>query len=767
MTQINNNSTPGSRLALSGWRMRDDNPNEWQWGNRARRWHNLEEWLPVDVPGSVHENLLKHGLIPHPYYDLNSRAAEWTEHRDWIFGLDFSLNPPPAGQQVFLEFSAVDDACLVYLNGQLLGEHEGPGGAFDFEIGSKLQEGGNQLIVIVKAAPYEDPQIGHTENTRSLKGRMGYGWDFAPRLVRTGIMGPVYLHFTGKQQLYNLWAWAELSEDLQKAKITFSVDTSGTNDGTVRFTLLDEGQEIAKISSPIEEYGYAQARLELANPKLWWPNGSGDQPLYKIRAELEDGSDWAESVFGIREIKWVGRPDGLPEEWPFTLVVNEQRIFQKGWNWVPADAMGGAAADKRVPHLLRLAQEAGVNMLRCWGGADPESELFYSECDRLGLLVWQEFPLSSAGISNLPPSDPEYLRRLRFYAEEVICARRNHPSLALWGGGNELMEQDGRPLTLEHPYAKTLKEAVREHDFFRQFRPSSPLGPVFDADPERSPLWDVHGAWEYSQRMPGPQYWRLNAIRPLLHSELGLPGESSLETLQEYLSPEYRSRKLPNIVRRHHSGAWWEHQDTLEQVFGPFEDTEEARTSAILASQWLQADGLRYYIEETRRRWPTTAGIFPWQLNEPWPNVVCTSAVEYSGRPKLAYFAVKQAYRPILITARYEELHFPAGQPLKLPIFAINDGPAFTADFVATLTDLEGRELATLTRPALKISGQENIFLEDLELALPQDFQGVVVLDLKLGDTVSNRYLFSNLDRPALLRPVLAYPRLLTEMFRG
>src|SRR4051794_32391924 len=129
------------------------------------------------------------------------------------------------------------------------------------------------------------------------------------------------------------------------------------------------------------------------------------------------------------------------------------------------------------------------------------------------------------------------------------------------------------------------------------------------------------GAWEYSERQLGPQYWRVNAIRPLLHSEFGLPGAASLEMQRRYLSPQFRTRDETNPAFRHHGGAWWKHGATLDQVFGPIADED----LAVLASQWLQAEGLRYYVEETRRRWPHSAGIFPWQLNEPWPNVVCTS----------------------------------------------------------------------------------------------------------------------------------------------
>jgi beta-mannosidase len=755
------NTTTDQAATTAAWRwyLLDDNQNEWEWGKRARRRHDLSTWLPVDVPTSVQEALWHARRIPHPYRDLNTRAAEWVEHRDWVYGCDFVLPPPPEGRRVFLTFDAVADACRVFVNGTLVGEHEGPGAPFTLEIGPDLQEPDNQLLVVIQAPRPEDPQIGWTDRTRSLQGRMGYGWDFAPRLVRLGILGPVRLHTTGATRLHDLWVRGGPDARGTTATLRCQVGMEGPPGVQVRFAVYRGQREVAHSEPQAAHDGWAAATLTVPDPDLWWPNGMGDQPLYTVRAECVDGSDMAETSYGIRDLRWAGRPGGPPEEWPFTLVVNGQRVFQRGWNWVPADCMGGPLADRQARRLLTLARDAGVNILRCWGGGDPETPAFYETCDRLGLLVWQEFPTSSAGISNMPPDDPAYLARLAAYARDVIAARRNHPSLAVWGGGNELRGRDDRPLTLDHPYAARLAAVAAAEDPDRMFRPSSPLGPVFEADPEQGPQWDVHGAWEYSGRWPGPQYWRLNAVRPLLHSELGLPGEAALATQQRWLSPAHRDRADTNPARQHHGGAWWKHADTVAKVFGPIDDPAQA----ILASQWLQAEGLRYYIEETRRRWPDTAGIFPWQLNEPWPNVTCTSAVEYGGRPKLGYYAVRAAYRPLVISAHYTGFRVDPGGPLKTALWALNDGPAFDAELTVSLHDLAGHELHAPIRQAVTVPAQASTQLLDLEVPLPESFSGLLVLDLALGD-VRNRYLFSNQPEHPL-RAALAVPDLLIGMF--
>ncbi len=587
---------------------------------------------------------------------------------------------------------------------------------------------------------------------------MGYGWDFAPRLVRLGILGPVTLRETGPARLYDLWVRTTPDLDSAQATVDLAVTVDGPPDALVDLVSRRGGRVLARAAATAGPGGLAWARLTLPRPALWWPNGQGDQPLYEATATCADGSDAVAATFGIRTLRWAVRPGAPDDEWPLTLEVNGRPIFQRGWNWVPADSMGGPRADRRARRLLASAQAAGANMLRCWGGGDPETPAFYAACDRLGLLVWQEFPLSSAGISNTPPADPAYLARIASYAPAVIAARRNHPSLVLWGGGNELTTPDGVPLALDHPYAATLAAAVATHDPDRAFRPSSPLGPIFDADPDKGPLWDVHGPWDYSRRQPGPQYWRVNAITPALHSEFGLPGAASLAGRPRYLSRRYQAAGPDNPAVRHHGGAWWSHDTTLAAVFGPTADL----AVAVAASQWLQAEGLRYYVEETRRRWPRSAGIFPWQLDEPWPNVVCTSAVEYDGTPKPAYFAVAGAYRPVVASARYLGLTLPTDAPLAVEIWLLSETTGPPVDVTATLEDPQGRPLHESATFA-GIPGSTPQRLATLGWDLPPGYRGLAVLTLAWAGR-RNRYVFSNADGPAL-RALLDVPDLLEGMF--
>jgi beta-mannosidase len=752
-----------NRQLLSGdWALWDENPNEWELLNHYAKKPNFERWRQVKVPGSVHEALWKRGEIKHPYHNLNSRASQWIEHRDWIYGKNLELNPAlkEGAKRVFLEFEGISEKCRLFLNGSPVGSHDGAGVPFELEITQVLGENDPpQLQVLIPTPTPEDPQVGWTERTRGLRGRMGYGWDFAPRLVRVGLLGEVSLRFTGEHHLKDFWCRPKLDLQTRQAAVQLEVKVDGPVGAGLLFEITLDAEKVGETFAVGTADGYARASLALPDPQLWWPAGMGDQTLYTARVSCLDGSDNLETTFGLREIAWQRQPDNAGHEWPLTLVVNGKPVFQRGWNWVPADALGGPRADRKMKHLVELARHSGANILRCWGGGDPESPEFYAECDRLGLLVWQELPLSSGGISNLPPDDLAYFARLTPYLERVIKARRNHPSLALWGGGNELTYSENKPLTMEHPLPQLMAGLIEKSDPDRAFRPSSPLGASFGPAPDDTEQWDVHGPWTYQTNPPGPEYKLFNTIRPLLHSELGLPGETRLGDQKRFLARHFRSRAASNPARRHHDGAWWEHREIVEAFFGPVNDDK----LAILASQWLQAEGLRYYVEETRRRWPHSAGIYLWQFNEPWPTVTCTSAVQYSGRPKLAYQGVRKGYQPVTLTARYDSPLISKDAPLRVSLWAASDTGEIEGELVSSLKDLSGRELGTF-KDVVKVPGANPAHLRDLDVALPGGFEGVVVLDLSLADKWKNRYLFSNLPVYPF-RKALKHPELLKGTF--
>jgi beta-mannosidase len=529
------------------WQLRGCLGEEWKW-HVNKPW-DATGWLPARVPGSVIDDLWRAGEVTNPYRMRNSRLAEWVPERTWIYRRRVT-------GEGFVRFDGVDHEATVFLDGEEVGRHEGAFTPFEVDVPA----GEHQLAVVVHAAPESEPQVGKTSRVRVHKSRMGYGWDFCPRLVHQGIWRPVTMNPPRHR-----FPRVLLEDDV----------------GTVEV----DGEVVLRVESP----------------ELWWPNGHGPQRLYRA----------GDFEVGFRTIE-------LDDD--YRLVVNGVPVQIKGWNWVPIDALYGVPRPDKLAHLLRLAARAGCNLLRVWGGGLLESQEFYEHCDRLGLLVWQEFSQSSSHMENVPSDDPEFVAKMVADARQIVPRLRRHPSLAVWCGGNELAGDDSTPVLA------ALREVVQELDPERAWLPTSPLGEK-----------DVHGPWEH-QGLRG-HYEHYDTRTSQLHSEFGVEGMTNRETLEALIDEEHRwPADRTNLVYEH-LGAWWNNAPLVEEAFGGrIGDVDAMRR----ASQWLQYEGLRYAVEATLRR---GAGAIPWQFNESYPNAWCTSAIDHGGVPKPAYYGVARAYR--------------------------------------------------------------------------------------------------------------------------
>lgn len=766
------------------WRLYYLMPEEWRW---RRVWEREPPEAPARrvravVPGVVQHDLLDAGVLPHPYEGENSRLWEWTWARDWIYERDFV---PPAGwgaAAVRLRFEGVDHTCHVYLNGELLGEHTGMFLPFELDVTGRLRLGEpNRLLVVVQHAPEPRGQIGWTSLVRHWKARFAYGWDWCTRLVPLGIWDRVSLIATGDAWLKDVALHTNLSIDRTEAALSIVSDFGAraaegdrpARPAVVRAEILHSGLPVISTEDPITVFGSDTAlvqSLTVRGAKLWWPNGEGEQPLYEARisllsreGELLDGRRFS---FGIRHVEMLPN-EGAPEDaLPYTLAVNGQRVWIRGWNWVPLDHLYGREMPERYERFLQLARDANVNLLRVWGGGLIEKEIFYDLCDRYGIMVWQEFPQSSSGLDNRPAEDEAYLEMARRSAEAILPRRRNHPSLVLWCGGNELTHDDFTPLGDDHPALATLKQAVSLHDPQRLWLPTSPSGPVFSASPEaRGRMHDVHGPWRYMGATE--QYAFFNAIDPLLHSEFGVEGPANLDALA-HIGPPVRlcPPDTSNPLWLHHGGAWWSQRELLETLFGPISEL----TAFVRAGQLLQAEGLRYAIEANRRRAWRCSGVLPWQFNEAWPNATCTNGVDYYGRPRPVYDAVRRAYAPFHVSAAYDTLAWHDRDRFRAELWLHNDGEARSLLNVAvTLADVGGQVFL-----------QENLAAEapaaasepagEIEWRRPRDYAGLFLLFLQVideeGDVLAENAYLHSAAPPPIFAPLWTAPRTTLEAAR-
>ncbi len=730
------------------------------------------KWIRATVPGDVIADTLDAGLIPHPYADLNSLACEWLSERDWVYRKVFTIPGEWNGTHIRLRFGGVDYRCEVYLNEKLLGEHEGMFTPFEFDVSSLLRFGGeNCLVVLVHHKPPVDVvqgQIGWTSRARLWKSRFAYDWDWCTRLVPLGIWQSVRLLATDGAWVEDVWVRPKVEGE--RALVSVRTQVRGlpsAGDGwTLQVRLLDpEGNMVGEAQCPVNLNGnqptVQDALLEVRQPCLWYPNGMGEQPLYRAQVQLTRGestSDEREVFFGIRTVRAVPNEGAPADALPYTLEVNGRRVFVKGWNWAPHEQMYGRPQPERYERLLTLAKHAHCNLLRVWGGGLLEREEFYNLCDRLGIMVWQEFMHSSSGIQNAPPEDEAYLRYIEEQARQMIPLRRNHPSLVIWCGGNELMDDQFVPLTDEHPALRTLKAVVQELDPDRIWLPTSASGPVEGASAELAgtgKMHDVHGPWLY---LGAEEHYRFyNAIDPLYHSEFGVEGTANLSIFDRFISPEHRfPPDASNPVWLHH-GSWWIHRDKLESLFGCIDDLP----TFIRASQWMQAEGLRYAIESNRRRKWHCSGVSPWQFNEPFPNTACTNVVDYLGQPKPAYWWARRAYEPLHVSLKYDRLTWKPGEMWHAEVWANNStAREVRAMWSAQMVSLDGRVLARFGN-GVDLLPDSAVCAGAVGHPLP-DEPGVWMLLVCLHDGRGgllsyNEYLFSTAQPP--FRPLLHAPR--------
>ncbi|NLG24033.1 MAG: hypothetical protein GX558_01650, partial [Clostridiales bacterium] len=649
----------------------------------------VTDWIPARVPGSVQADLLAAGLIDDPYYEKNSLKCEWAEHRWWHYRTSFDRPAAERPERATLVFQGVDYAARFFLNGQFLGRHEGMYEPAAFDVTALLRDACNRLDVIVEDAPRENGQLGHTSDTITQKARFGYKWDFGTRLVNLGIWEDVVLDLTGPYALADVHVTSDWRDGKGMVRLRAAVDGyRGQRDVLARVALSGHGVELAADAalSPTIDHTFV-----IDDPALWQVNGLGDQPLYAVSIEVADGlgeSDRWRGAVGVRSLTYRRAEGADRHALPYSIVVNGRQVYLRGVNITPLDHMYGSLTRRDYLHVLNSARQLGVNLIRVWGGGVIEKEHFYQLCDEYGILVWQEFIQSSSGVDNIPSKRPEFLKLLEKAAVAALKARRSHTCLAVWSGGNELMDAQGRPANDGDENLKMLADLCRRCDPDRLFLPTSASGPsewLLPDQPGRN--HDVHGNWQYEGVRN--HYDRFNRSDSMLHSEFGAEAMSSMASLRRILSPERLARPVSmaeDLTWRHH-GEWWDVFGRDSGLFGPLTDLPRW----TLLSQFIQAEGLRYALEANRRRKYRNVGSIIWQLNEPWPNASCTCLLEHRGHPKMAYYWVKKAYAPIALSMRYDSLIAPAGAPAAWALYVHNaHGDArYTAR--ARVYDLQGQ----------------------------------------------------------------------------
>lgn len=621
------------------------------------------------------------GLIEDINYGFNARKAEWTYQRDWVYVKHFTPEYRDFSR-ITLCFESVDHACDVFLNGRYLGSHDGIWTPFRFDVTDQLLDGDNVLAVLVRYAPQTECQWGSASAVRHLKPRFAYGWDWCTRLVPLGIPDDVCLRFEKSTVLTDLSVSTEVDCRAKHAVVHACAELKGSlGFNTVHFTLThpDGTAQCLTVSGSGKEL---EAVFNIPNARLWYPNGMGEHPIYRLTATLNGDWDTRSINTGLRHIQWKRTEGACEDAIPYQPYINGRRVYLKGFNFTPVRQLYGRKLTAAYEKRIELVRRCNANYLRIWGGGLLEKEAFYDLCDANGILLMQELFQSSASNNNHPPRDAEYTEMLLAAVEAAVRKKRNHPSLICWCGGNELCLRgdymdtrgnilkegmEGRegyacdvrnlkwiPLDPEYPTLAAMRALVQTLDPQRMWLHTSGSGPVVQnawLEHVGGDMHDVHGPWEVMA--PTEFYTFYNAMDMMIHHEVGCPAVASVQTLEaisprQYLWPLDENNPLVNYRGRMFAGTF----GRTERFFGRLSDYK----AYALASRFLQWEQYRYLLEAHRRRGLRCAGAALWHLGEPWPNIVDNCVIDGYDQVKPSYYGISAAFRPIHIAAKYDSV---------------------------------------------------------------------------------------------------------------
>jgi beta-mannosidase len=635
-----------------------------------------EGWIPTPVPGDIHQGLVAAGRIPEPLLGLNTTKCAWTESRSWWYRTAFTAAPAwLTAEVVELEMNGLDAAAEIFLNGAHLGSHRNAFRPFVTDVRPLLVAGRNVLLVRLSAgvekvtelemdepdgvragteAGNGRPERGEPRRTLVRKPQYSWGWDWSPRCATTAIGGNVTLRVMSGACIRNV-ALHPVSHTAAAAVVRAVVTVERfhyyqTSDGKVNLTLTDAaGQTVCAEKAALLRSGlnFLELLITVPTPRLWWPNGVGEQHLYQVAATLELHSGQTQALAPFR---WGLRFLELDTDAVFAVKVNGHRVFCKGANWIPADTLYARTSAATYETLVRQACEANFTMLRVWGGGLYEPDAFYDACDRHGILLWHDFMFACAPY---PDHREDFRREVELEADYQVRRLQRHACLALWSGSNE-NNWGFRDWWRERThggavaYNYILPEAVRRHSPEIPYWNGSPYGgdaPNCEEVGDRHHWHDCMMNPDMQKRITPEEFDRCNA---LFVSEFGYIGAPCRETIETYLDGAPPERQ---------GDVWHHHTNTFEKgtvaagVRKHYVDPEGLSLDDYILSSGL-VQGLMYgYSLESMRVRPNCHGGLFWMYEDCWGEVGWT-IVDYSRRRKISWYFVRRTFAPLRLILR-------------------------------------------------------------------------------------------------------------------
>ncbi|WP_081420439.1 glycoside hydrolase family 2 protein [Pseudoxanthomonas sp. Root630] len=650
-------------------------------------------WRAASMPGTVHTDLLAHGLIPDPYVGAPEAGLQWIGLADWEYRTTFTSS---AGMRDAvrseLTLDGLDTFADVFLNGEKVLEADNAFRTWRIPVQGRLREGANELRVVLRSpigrllpqvqgmphriagnypSPYGDePRDAMTANFVRKPG-YHYGWDWGPRYVTAGIWRPVQVSSWDLASLQDLQIRQDrVTEDVAEITAIATVDVATPGEYGIRvWRTTPEGRRtvatVRRLALPAGISRVPQT-FRITRPTRWYPAGYGAQPLYTFEAEVlkdERIADHRSTRTGLRSVELRRERDVGGQG--FAFVVNDIPVFAKGANSIPFDMFPSRVTPAQLRRVLQSAVDANMNMVRSWGGGYYESDAFYDIADELGLLVWQDF-MFGGGMQ--PAYDPEFRANVVAEAHDQVQRLRNHPSIVLWCGNNEeeiAWKYWGHGKTLKDAdpvfaakvwdgyvqlFDRDLRRVVVEEAGGIAYWPSSPSDNMAEAA-NTTAAGDMH-YWEVWGNPARPPSAYLD-ITPRFMSEYGLQAWPVRRTIDSVIARGDQRVDSAPVEAHQKFLAGKGNERLLHYIRMEFGEPKDFGDFVYL-SQVMQAEGIGLAARHHRTSRPHTMGSLYWQLNDVWPGA-SWSGIDWFGRWKALQFHARRFFAPVAVTALRKE----------------------------------------------------------------------------------------------------------------
>ncbi len=672
-------------------------------------------WMKATVPGTVHTDLLKNDKIKDPYYRLNEHDLQWIDKKNWEYKTTFTVSANWLKRdKIELDFKGLDTYAEVSVNGEKILSADNMFREWKADVKKHLKEGENELHILFRspinegikkydANPFVIPvsdndlaEIGKVEGNKKVsvytrKAGYHFGWDWGPRLVTSGIWRPIYLQAWDEAKIEDLQI---IQHEVTESQATFTAvfEINSEENKKASLFVTNDNQQLATQNIQLKKgTNKYSVDFKIENPKLWWTNGLGEAHLYNISGKLnfKDRSVAKDTRIGIRTLELVREKDDSGTSFYFKL--NGHPVFMKGANYIPNDIFLPSVTDDEYRNVIKTAKESNMNMLRVWGGGVYENDIFYDLCDENGILVWQDFMFACA----MFPGDKAFLDNVKQEAIDNVKRLRNHPSIGLWCGNNEILaawrgwgwqkaeeakskeNADKIWQSYVNIFHEILPDVVKEYDPQRSYwgsSPSSGLGVPADLVNGDEHYW---GVWW--GKAPFETY-ATHLARFM--SEYGFQSFPEISTVKKYALPE--DYNIFSDVMKSHQRSSIGNQTIEYYMLKEYKKPKDFE-SFLYVNQVLQAEGIKFGLEGHRRAMPFCMGSLYWQINDCWP-VASWSSTDYYQNWKALQYYVKKGFTPVLAS--------PYIDGLKLKVGIVNDRlEMVNAELNLRLVDFDGKAI--------------------------------------------------------------------------